>query len=473
MGSATRQVAAFAAGLTYEVIPPGTRVRMKRHLLDSLGCGIYGTTLEHCQALVRVVEAMRGREEATVLGTGLRTSSVHAALANGTLISGFELDDVGVYVHPGACVVAAGLAAAERHGGVGGKRLLTALVIGYEVAVRVAECVGPLAELEVGWHTPPFHGALAAAACAGHVMGLTEEEMLRAISVAADVAGGGLMSARYGSDVKRLHCGRGAEGGVLAALLGRNGFTGTPDVLERDPWGYCSTLSYTGAGRRNYELAKLTDGLGTTFIGLDRMAIKYYPIGGDQHSIVENILALRREHAIAPERVAKVTIGVTRFAFQNKLRTPAENATTANFSARYSAAMALTHDMPPLSESPLLLTLWPEKYKDPAIVALQGRIEEVVDEELDRQNPYSVDTRVVVHLEDGRQLRRSTEWVRDAPSHGTIWLRQLSDGEVERKFRHLAGTVLRSDRVDELVTAVGELEAVSDVRRLARLATRE
>jgi 2-methylcitrate dehydratase PrpD len=133
--------------------------------------------------------------------------------------------------------------------------------------------------------------------------------------------------------------------------------------------------------------------------------------------------------------------------------------------------MALTHDLPPLSESPVLLDLWPARYKDPALVTLQERIEEMVDEELDRRNPYSVDTRVVVHLKDGRQLRRGTDWVRDAPSHGTIWLRQLSDAEVEQKFRHLAGTVVSAERAEALCKAVRQVETMPDVRVLARLAT--
>ena len=170
--------------------------------------------------------------------------------------------------------------------------------------------------------------------------------------------------------------------------------------------------------------------------------------------------------------VDRVTIGVTRFAFENKLRTPAENLTTANFSARYCAAMALSHPMPPVYESPLLLRLWPEAYKDAGIVSLQQRIDEIVDEDLDRRNPYSVDTTVAIRLKDGRELCRTTAWVKDAPSHGTIWLQELTDAQVEAKFRNLAGEGIAPEQVEGLVGAIRNIEQVTDVRELARLARR-
>lgn len=470
MRNYTRELALFATKLRYEAIPEATRGRMKRHLLDSIGCAIYSTTLPHCQALLKVLALTGGKKQATIIGMAQRSSVTGAALANGTLISGFELDDVGVYVHPGACIVAAGLAAAELKGGVSGKKLLTALVLGYEITVRVSECVGPIAELEIGWHTPAFHGAIGAAACAGHIFGLDEETMLHAIAIAADLAGGGLLSARYGADVKRLHCGRAAESGILGTQLSVRGFTGTPDVLERDPWGYCSTMSYTVPGKKNYNLEKLTQALGEKFVGLERLAIKYFPIGGDQHSIVESILALKREHKIVADMVQQLTIYSTRFAFDNKLRTPASNLTTANFSARYCAAMALTHEMPPIYESADLLRLWPCKFKDPAIVALQNRIEEVVDEGLDRSNPYSVDTSVVIRLNDGREVRRMTEWVKGAPSHGTIWLRTLTDEQVEAKFLNQASFRLQRGQAEKLADKVHALETLKEVRDLTDLA---
>lgn len=469
-GGATERVAAFAAGLTCDAIPAAVRDRAKRHLLDSVGCAIYGSVQAHCRAVVEVVGSMAGRPEAAVFGTRVRTSAAHAALANGMLISGFEMDDVGVYTHPGACVVAAAFAAAEREGGVDGARLLAAVVAGYEVTIRIAECVGPVSELEIGWHTPPFHGAIGAAACAGRVMALDPPHMREAISIAADMAGGGLMSARYGADVKRLHCGRAAEAGVLAALLARRGFTGTPDVLERDPWGYCSTISYTGAGRRNYDLAKITDDLGSRFVGLERVAIKSYPIGGDQHSVVHNIDTLKRQHGIRSDVVDRVTIGVTRFALDNKLRSPAENATTANFSTRYAAAMALAYDLAPVHQSPRILELWPEAYKDPRIRALQSRVVEVVDDALDRRNPYSVDTTVTIRLTDGREFSSDTGWVKDAPSHGTIWLQPMGDREVEAKVRQLAAGRVPGPQIDVLIVRVRRLEDEQDAGALAGLA---
>lgn len=468
--SPTVQIAQSAVSATFETIPAPVIAKMKAHFLDTLGCAIFASSLPHCRKLVGVAETMGGVPEATIMGHAYQSSALHAALVNGTSASGFEVDDVGAYSHPGASVIPAACAAAQRQGSVDGRRFLTALVWGYETCIRVAEAVGPTAELVIGWHTPPFHGTLGAAIAAGMIFGENDEQMLNTLSLAADVGGGGLMSARLGADVKRLHCGRSAEGGLLSALLGREGFTGTHDVLERDPWGYCSTMSYTGAGVKNYDLNQLTDNLGTEFIALDRVSIKFYPVSGDELSIIDNLQSLRRENGFSGSDVDKVKIGFSNFAHMNRPHKAAHNATTASFSARYAAAMALLHDLPPLYESDQVIKLWPVMYNDPEVTAMQSLIEEEIDRVIDGENPYSIDTSTVVQLKNGTQFSRRTDWGKGAPSDGTIRFPPLTNEQVESKFRNLASQVLPAGQIDDLIAGVRELESAADVGQLVALA---
>ena len=64
------------------------------------------------------------------------------------------------------------------------------------------------------------------------------EKMTNAMGIAGSLAGGLLEFARAGNGamVKRLHLGRAAESGVLAASLAADGFTGPQSVLE-GPFG--------------------------------------------------------------------------------------------------------------------------------------------------------------------------------------------------------------------------------------------
>jgi len=128
----TRRVAEFVSGLRYEAIPREVRERAKLLVLDSLGCALYGARLEWCRILQRTLKKLDSSTACGVWGTAQRLSAPHAALANGTQIQGFELDDVhreGV-LHVGAVVLPALVAVAELRG-LSGREFLTAAVAAF------------------------------------------------------------------------------------------------------------------------------------------------------------------------------------------------------------------------------------------------------------------------------------------------------------------------------------------------------
>ncbi|MBI2859330.1 MAG: MmgE/PrpD family protein [Chloroflexi bacterium] len=467
---ATRELARFVANLEYSGLPTHIADRMKLHLLDGVGCGVFGSTLEHCKQVIKVVEQLGGRPEAGILGTGIRTSAYNAALANGTLVNGYELDDVGVYCHPASTMLPSALAMAEVRGKVDGKTLITALVAGYECAIRVAECTGVRPEHDIGWHTPPFHGTIGSAITAAKVLGFNEEQTFRAIGIAGDIAGGGLYSSRpTASASKRLHAGRGASAGVLSAMLAREGFTGIPDVLEFEPWGYCWALTgYVGEGEKPWDINKITRGLGKDFVALDRIAIKYYPTVGCWIPIADCMRAIKRKREISPDSIEKVLIGIRKAHGHSEVRRPIDDLASTNFSARYSAALSFLYDIPPLPDSPLALDLWPEKYKDPVVLDLMKKIETVVDEELDRRKTYGNDTYVKMYLKDGTLLEHRTEYEKDAPSLGTIRFRTMTPKDIENKFRNVVAKVLSKKTTEYLIESFGNIDSSQDVTPVLR-----
>ena len=159
----TRGLAEFIAGLRYEQIPPEVRERLKLLILDALGCALYGAELQWCRILRATLADLDRTAMCTVWGTTERLSAPHAALANGTQVQSFELDDLhraGV-LHVGAVVLPALLAIAELRRDLSGREFLAAAAAGYEVGPRVGLCMGPQ-HIGQGWHSGATVGVYSA-----------------------------------------------------------------------------------------------------------------------------------------------------------------------------------------------------------------------------------------------------------------------------------------------------------------------
>ena len=188
-------------------------------------------------------------------GTDRRLSAPHAALANGTLVQSFELDDVhraGV-LHVGAVTLPPLIAIAELRSRMSGRDFLRAAVAGYEIGPRVGLCMGP-EHIGQGWHSGATVGVFSAAAGAAAALGLDAGKTVHALGIAGTQAAG-LMAAQYGAMVKRMHAGRSAQSGLYGALLAEAGFTGIVDVFESDYGGFCTTFSRS---HDRFNLAELT-----------------------------------------------------------------------------------------------------------------------------------------------------------------------------------------------------------------------
>ena len=90
----SRGLAEFVAGLRYEDVPAAVRERLKLLILDALGCALYGADLEWCRILRRTLTGVDESNACAVWGTNERLCAPHAALANGTQVQSFELDDL-------------------------------------------------------------------------------------------------------------------------------------------------------------------------------------------------------------------------------------------------------------------------------------------------------------------------------------------------------------------------------------------
>src|SRR5690242_7948771 len=146
------KLGAWVSELTRADIPADVAEHLKLCLLDSLGCGLFGAAQAWGEIAGNVAVAMSGGGACSLFSRTDKVGPGDAALANGTAIHGFELDDAHVSSshHPGAVTVPAVLAVAEARDASGADALV-ALAAGYEVGIRIGICAG------VSHSTSGFH----------------------------------------------------------------------------------------------------------------------------------------------------------------------------------------------------------------------------------------------------------------------------------------------------------------------------
>src|SRR5947209_153738 len=305
MANETTQLAEYAAACRYDHIPPDVVERAKQCITDTVAAVIFGHDLPWSRMVVAFAERNGAGGNSRILGSrGIGVHAPAAALANGALAHAFELDNLtwpSTGVHPGATLLAASLALAQERG-IGGRELVTAFVAGAEAMIRIGRATKHGNEGR-GFHAPGTTGPFGAAIACGRLMGFDAERMRNALGIAGSLACGLLEFARAqnGAMVKRLHLGRAAESGVLAASLAADGFTGPASVLEVE-FGFLRV--FCGP---NFDTHELTRGLGESYATRSIM-FKRFPCHITAHTAVQAILDLRAKHGYAAADVVAIHI---------------------------------------------------------------------------------------------------------------------------------------------------------------------
>ena len=336
---ATRTLAEFVIGTRARDLPPDLFDLAKLYVLDYLGVALYGATKPWSRVVARRARRLAGGGggPATVLGAGWRAAPELAVLVNGAAGHAFELDDVHDEsgCHPGTVVIPSALAVAEDRG-ASGADVLAAVVLGYEVMCRVGLAVGNPGHIVRGFHPTGTQGPFGGAAAAGRLLGLDAGRMVDALALAASFAGGLMEFSLSGGMVKRLHAGRAAEGGVLAAYLAGDGLTGPATALE-GRYGFCAAFTDTP------DLGSLTDRLGERW-AIREITVKPYACCSELHSMIDAVRAIKDAHAFDPGDVDRVVIEVASKVVEQNGLDGTTSIMAAQYSAPYNAALALARD---------------------------------------------------------------------------------------------------------------------------------
>ncbi|WP_052402423.1 MmgE/PrpD family protein [Muricoccus aerilatus] len=446
---ATRDLARFAAGLRYKDLPPEVVEHAKLCLLDGVGVCLQGALLSWTRILQEVVETEGGTPVASLWGTGLRSSMSQAVLVNSTAGHGFEMDDIHKesILHPNSLTTPIALGWAEAEGEVSGQDLLTAIVAGYEVGTRVGNAATMALFLD-GFHPQGTSGTFVAAATAGRLRGLDAVQMQHAFGIAGSMASG-LMAAQEGAMVKRLHAGRAAQAGVLAASLAARGFTGITEILEAGYGGYLSSFSSRPVPE------KLTADLGETWETLN-VGFKMYPTVTSIHTALDALRHLISIHRLTHQDIALVEVGMGRMTYVHTAW-PYRPAGITAAQMNLSFGLAVTA----LSGTVTAADFTEERLRDPQVLDFISRVKAHEDAEIEALGaPFRHACRMSITLRDGTVLRHEELNRRGSPEN------PVSFAAVEAKFRgNVAG--LLSDAEAALVgRQVDEFEALTDFGEL-------
>ena len=339
MPTAAQVLGRFAAELRFAQLPPAVVERAKNCIIDAMAGATYGAKLPWSRMAVGYAARYGSGGPCSVIGSpALRVHAPLAALANGVLVHAAEMDGgriPSVGAHP-ATLLAPILAACEESK-ADGRTAVAAFVAACEVMFRIGLASRHSPE-ELGFHSPGVTGSYGCAVAAGVVIGLNAEQMTHALGIAGSLSAGILAFTKsaQGGMVKRLHIGRSAESGILAARLAAAGYTGPESVLD-GKFGFLEVYCRDG------DAAALTAGLRHDWETL-RTCMKRYACHMDAHTPIQAIRDLMSEHSFTGAQVAGVLVeGGKKLISHHDIKEP-NDITKAQYSVPFCVALALFRD---------------------------------------------------------------------------------------------------------------------------------
>ena len=445
-----QQFAAHAIDTRLADLPVEARQRAAVYVLDSLGVGVAGSSVEGAQGLLRVASGW-GASSASVWGRRERLAAPAAAFVNAWQMHNQEYDCLheGAVVHAMASVLPAALAAAESSGGVSGSELIVAVTVGVDIAADL----GLAARAGLRFFRPATAGGFGAVAAAGRLLGLDHKTLEAAFAWQLAQVSGTMQAHAEGSPLLPVQVAFNARAALqsceLAAALE---FTPTRSVFE-GPYGYMSLFE------GSFDLEPVLGSLGRDW-RITEFSHKPFPAGRATHGGIEGVMALQTEHGFTPDDVDRIEVIAPPLIVRlvGRPLSPTTSATYARLCMGYAVAKVLQHGRLDLAD------FRGDALSDPVTHALAARVTTRSD---DNSDPNAMAPQaVVVHLKDGTALGWNCATMLANPA------RRLTREQHLAKF-HRCCTFSLDDLAPgapaRLVDVVDRLEAVEDARLLAEL----
>lgn len=436
----TSTFAEWVCAARYDEFPHEVSAKAADVAFDSVGAMIACSRLPEVEAIVQFVECMGGKGECAVLGHRLNTSVVHAALANGGMAHGDEVDPVHLKSaggHVAAGIVPTALAVGEWLDKPG-KEVLRAIVLGYEMGGRLM----PIFYRARDYVTRRFYptavvGTLSSVVTAGILLGLGREQMQIALCLAAyQAAGPDNMIKDPVHMGKTFQVGCANRNGVTAALLAANGCRAPLDILDGTFSVFDAFLGSPDAG------ADMAQDLGRYFAITDVMH-KRYPVGSPNQTYLQALFGLIERHALKPTDIAQIEVQIPS---RGVYRVPStRHASISGPTVCAIAAATGTLDFYMLHD--------PKRTSDARVHDMQQRVKFVGRDDWRG-------------LEHGRHAVVTITTVSGAKHSEEVWHVPMTRPELERKFHGLVAPRFGADKAARLAQLLTTLADANSVRPL-------
>jgi 2-methylcitrate dehydratase PrpD len=445
----TKEIVAYSRALTYGQLPEAVVEAAKLIILDTVGAlfAAWPTCHPAPRILGDYVKELGGSPDCTVLGRGFKAPAPNAALVNGLM--GYAADIEGGIitrppVHAAAVCVPTALVMGERQGSSGAE-LITALVLGYDIADRVSKASATPHSYPHSFHPSAVFGTFGAVTIAGHLLELQEDQFVNAYGLAGNIAGGLVAWVDDPTEHSRpFGIGMAARNGVMAALLASRGFGGPHGVFDGAKYNIFDAFS----GMMN--LREITRDLGVDFAITRHDGFKKYPCCNDIHSGLDALLEILAKHKVEKQQIATITHKV-----KEDRRPIIDNNPLKSHNAQYIMAVAAVERA----------LKWDDFLQDRRLESEIGemyrRTHLVGAEEL-AESPYHEPAIVEVRTTDGQVFTKRVDAARGHSAN------PMTESELQKKFMSLARPIVGGARARELVEVIRSLDTLSDVRDLVR-----
>lgn len=440
-GPLIRRLSEYVAHTTVKDLPPAVVAQAEHILLDTLGA-ILSATAPHYTAgriLREFITGQGGAPESTLIGTRQRASCINAALYNGTLgyYSDIESHHPGAIMHGAAIVVPSALAIAERNQRSGAE-LLTAIVLGIDMACRVSNAIGPTTLYNRGQHPTCVAGGFGSATAAAHLLRLDPLAVCRAWGLTGTQASGLLAWETDDTENSRpFNPGIATRNGTTAAVLASYGFGGPPDIFE----GKFNIMAAFGDPP---DLSQLTDGLGRRFL-INELAIKRYACCAFLHPGLDGLGEIMTENNL---RAGDITA--------MRLRFPRSGVKLIDNNPLRSHCGQYVLPIYALERKVVIDDILIDRRSEPAIDALSRLVQVPGDDGLDPEFPERYTSIMEVDAR-GQTFSKRVVYAKGCAEN------PLTVRELEAKFRALAGSVASPQAVERLLDAIRSIAAAPTV----------
>jgi 2-methylcitrate dehydratase PrpD len=445
--SVTERQAGFAADLAFSDLPDEVVDYAKRLLLDTAGIAVGAEPrAASSTSFFEGIRALDSGSGGTVLATGESMAPEYAALLNGAMAHSLDYDDThrASSLHPGAPVLPAALAAAERSD-ASGADLLVGMIAGYEVTIRLGMAVDPESHYDRGFHMTATCGTFGATAAAGSVLGLDAEVIESAMGINGSQAAGSLQFLENGGWNKRAHPGLAAHRALLALSLAEAGFAAANEPLE-------GTRGFLQGYSDDPHPDLATAGLGEEWETL-RTGLKPYPCCRYMHNALDQLLEIAGTGDVSSHQIEAVHVRMPAAGVNltgDPTNTYPESFVDGQFSMPFGAGLALARRSATV---------------DDFIEETEGGVSDEVKRVIDRTTvdsggwvaeafPEKWAVEVTVETTDGTYTRES-DYARGEPENPMTW------EEVVEKYESLTEPVLGERSARRFRERIADLESVS------------